>query len=307
MKLLRLGIIGYSPENGHPYSFSSILNGYNRDAYLKTEWLGILNYLEKRERDEIASLEARVTHIWTQSLGLSKQIAQCSKIDNIVSNYQEMIGYIDGVIIARDDHEVHKEIAQCFLEKNIPVLIDKPLTLSKEELKWYKPFYDKGLIMSCSGLRYCKELDDVRENLESFGDIKLIRAAVINDWEKYGIHMVDATLGILDKDIIGINCIKHGSYDSYFLYFNNNLTVQIDTLGPNIVTFSYEIFGTKKCEKFEIRDNFSSFKRMLGYFIDQIKTKEPAISWESMTKSISTLISGIDARNTDSKIKVFYE
>ncbi|HAV4040656.1 TPA: Gfo/Idh/MocA family oxidoreductase, partial [Acinetobacter baumannii] len=238
--MLRLGIIGYSPKNGHPYSFSSILNGYNREAYLKTEWLGILNYLEKREQDEIASLDARVTHIWTQSLDLSKQIARCSKIDHVVSNYQDMIGYIDGVIIARDDYEIHKEIAQCFLEENIPVLIDKPLTLSKEELQWYKPFYDKGLIMSCSGFRYCRELDDVRENLEKFGDIKLIRAAVINDWEKYGIHMLDATLGILDIDIIDINCIKHNSYDSYFLYCSDNLTVQIDTLGSNILAFSYE-------------------------------------------------------------------
>ncbi|HDU8206022.1 Gfo/Idh/MocA family oxidoreductase [Acinetobacter baumannii] len=305
--MVKLGIIGFSPENGHPYSFSSILNGYDRDAYLKTEWLGILNYLEKRGPEEIASLEARVTHIWTQSPELSKQIAQCSKIENLVTYYEDMIGYIDGVIIARDDYEVHKEIAECFLEKNIPVLIDKPLTLSKDELKWYKPFYEKGLIMSCSGFRYCKELDSVRESLESFGNIKLIRAAVINDWEKYGIHMLDATLGILDGDIVDIDCIKHNSYDSYFLYFKNNPTVQIDTLGPNIITFSYEIFGTKKCEKFEIRDNFTSFKRMLGCFIDQIKTKEPAISWDNMSKSISTLIAGVNARNTASRIKVSYE
>lgn len=305
--MVKLGIIGFSPENGHPYSFSSILNGYNRDAYLKTEWLGILNYLEKREPEEIASLEARVTHIWTQSPELSKQIAQCSKIENLVTYYEDMIGYIDGVIIARDDYEVHKEIAQCFLEKNIPVLIDKPLTLSKDELKWYKPFYDKGLVMSCSGLRYCKELDNVRENLESFGDIKLIRAAVVNGWEKYGIHMLDTTLGVWDENIISINCIKHNNYDSYFLYLNNNLTVQIDTLGSDIVTFSYEIFGTKKCEKFEIRDNFSSFKRLLEHFINQIKTKKPVISWESMNRSILTLISGVDAKNTGSKIKVLYE
>ena len=41
--MVKLGIIGFSKGNGHPFSFSSILNGFNEDEYKKTEWLGILN------------------------------------------------------------------------------------------------------------------------------------------------------------------------------------------------------------------------------------------------------------------------
>lgn len=306
--MIKLGIIGYSPANGHPYSFSSILNGFNREAYLKTEWVGILNYLERREPNEIAALDARVTHVWTQDLNLSKEVSACSYIDNIAIEYQDMISKVDAVIIARDDFETHRAMSKPFLEANIPVFIDKPLTLNKEELKWFKPYYDKGLIMSCSGLRFCKELDSIRNDLSSFGDVKLARAAIINGWEKYGIHMLDATLGIWDKDVTQIRYINNKSYESFFLDFADGLTVQIDTFGPEVVTFSYEVFATKKCEKFEIRDNFSSFKRALEHFIKQVKTKQPALSWESLNRSISILIAGSEAKNSNvSRIKVNYD
>ena len=29
--MIKLGIIGFSKNNGHPYSFSAIINGYDRE------------------------------------------------------------------------------------------------------------------------------------------------------------------------------------------------------------------------------------------------------------------------------------
>jgi predicted dehydrogenase len=300
--MVKLGIIGFSKGNGHPFSFSSILNGFNEDEYKKTEWLGILNYLKKRNPNEISSLSARVTHVWTQDIKLSKQIALCSNIPNITENLLDMIGSIDGLIIARDDYESHKEIAEPFLVNNIPVFIDKPLTIKKEELDWYKSFYDKGLLLSTSGLRYCIELDEIRNNIESLGDIRKIQCAVVNNWEKYGIHMLDATLEIFKQKPKGIFCIKNEKFESYLIYLENNVICQIDCMGEGIFSFDYTLYGTKEIYKTELRDNFSAFKRTLENFILQINTKKPSISWESMSSSILTLIAGIESRNKNKKI-----
>lgn len=302
--MVRIGIIGYSEQNGHPYSFSSILNGFNSEEFKKTEWTGILNYLQKREDKEIASLDAKVTHIWTQDLERSKEIARCCYIENIVENYIQLIRVVDAVIIARDDYETHKDIAKPFLENNIPVLIDKPLTLDKDELKWFLSYYDSGLLMSTSGLRFCKELDEYRKNPDEYGEIVCIRTAVVNCWEKYGIHMLDSTLGIIDKKVKTISCQKNPKYNSYFINFEDNLTLQIDTLGSDFFAFSYEIIGKNKSLKIDIRDNFSSFKRMLETFIIQIKNKQPSIPKIQIERSIYTLIAGIEAKNTGEIIYV---
>lgn len=303
--MVKLGIIGFSKDNGHPFSFSSILNGFNENEYKKTEWLGILNYLKKRNPTEIASLSAMVTHIWTQDIELSKQIALCSNIPNIAENVLDMIDNIDGVIIARDDYESHKELAEPFLVKNIPVFIDKPLTLKKEELFWYKKFYDKGLLMTTSGLRYCVELDEVRNNMGDLGEVRKINCTIVNDWEKYGIHMIDATLGILNNEPpISVSCIKNKKFETYLISFRNGLVCQIDCMGEDIFSFDYSIYGTKRIYKTELRDNFSAFKCTLENFIFQINTKKPYMSWESINFSILILIAGIESKNKNEKILI---
>ncbi|MCS3700158.1 uncharacterized protein (UPF0548 family) [Salinibacter ruber] len=41
--------------------------------------------------------------------------------------------------------------------------------------------------MSCSGLRYARELDEVRANIGSYGSF---RGAVVLGWERYAIHLL---------------------------------------------------------------------------------------------------------------------
>lgn len=307
--MVKLGIIGFSEKNGHPYSFSAIVNGYNKAAFEKTQWLGILDYLEKRDPSEIASLDAKVTHIWTQEMLLSKEISECCNIDVIVSDYSEMIGMVDGVIIARDDFECHKSIAEPFLNASIPVFVDKPLTVSKSELSWYKPYYKQGLLMSCSGFKYCEELRPLRAlNVDELAENFLVRTSVINGWEKYGIHMIDAYLGVFCNDKPRyVDCTKYEHFNSYVVGFHGGNVLQIDTMGPDIVTFSFDVLSKQYCEKFEIRNNFSAFRNTLEMFIKQVKTKKPAISWEEVAVSMTILIAGIEAREANRKVDVNYE
>lgn len=304
--MVKLGVIGYSEQNGHPYSFSAIINGYNKSAFEQTQWLGILNYLEKRERSEIGSLDAKVTHVWTQDSLLSKEIAECCNIDVIVADYSEMIGEVDGVLIARDDFESHKCIAEPFLNANIPVFIDKPLTVCKEELSWYKSYYEQGLLMSCSGFKYCEELQPLRsKSIVRSEDCFFVRSSVINGWEKYGIHMIDAYLGVFYNDKPKyIDCTQYEHFNSYTVAFHGGNVLQIDTMGPDIVTFSFDVLSKSSCNKFEIRNNFTAFRNTLEKFIGQVKTKKPAMKWEELSASISILIAGIEAREKNKKVRL---
>ena len=49
--MIKAGIIGlYDKGNGHPFSFSSIINGYSEKGYKKSKYLNILNYLKKKKK-----------------------------------------------------------------------------------------------------------------------------------------------------------------------------------------------------------------------------------------------------------------
>ena len=54
----------------------------------------------------------RVTHAWTQDNEITKRLSKACLIPNIVDNLSDLIGKVDGVIIARDDYENHFEMAK---------------------------------------------------------------------------------------------------------------------------------------------------------------------------------------------------
>ena len=61
---IRLAVIGLTPGNGHPYSWSAMFNGYDRQAMTKEcPYAGIPEYLNKQPEDTLRIPGARVTRI----------------------------------------------------------------------------------------------------------------------------------------------------------------------------------------------------------------------------------------------------
>ena len=60
--MIRTGIIGLSEGNGHPYSFSAIINGYNEEYLSQSGWNVILEYLKAQEEKEFKQFNAKITH-----------------------------------------------------------------------------------------------------------------------------------------------------------------------------------------------------------------------------------------------------
>lgn len=261
----KIGLIGISNGNGHPFSFGSIINGYD-DNYLKnTGWNVIYQYMRKRDISEIGFEHSRITHVWTQTKDISRALALACKIDNIVDDFEDMIGNVDAVIIARDDYESHLKLAKPFLESGLIVFIDKPLTLDLQELIYFKEYIISGQLMSMSGMRYAMELDEIRANLNEFGSLKMVQSSVLNDWGKYGIHILDAVLGFLPFSPVSIEYVN-ASLEMYIIQFDNGLNWTITSLGNVPKTFNINVWGTQKKESVNIYDNFSMFRRMLWRF-----------------------------------------
>lgn len=47
---IKIGIIGFNEGNGHPYSFSAIINGYKKIYFKKIGYKNILKYLENKKK-----------------------------------------------------------------------------------------------------------------------------------------------------------------------------------------------------------------------------------------------------------------
>lgn len=292
---LRLGLIGMSLGNGHPYSWSAICNGYDQVLMKDCGFPVIPRYLEKQTYPDDFIHEATVTHVWTQDKKLSEHIAKASKIACTVKNFEDLIGSVDAVLLARDDAENHAYFAKPFLEAGTPIYIDKPLALSVNEAKNLIDLQSySGQIFSCSALSYADELAPDSSELASIGEIRSIIGFTPKDWDKYAIHIIEPLLRFLpdDDDVVEASRWKAGGRTTLHVQFSSGIDAQITTFGDSIVPITLKVIGSAGCIDLQFGDAFQCFKIALQDFIASAKEKKSRISTSRMLRVVSLVEMG---------------
>ena len=277
---MRTGIIGLSDGNGHPFSFSAIVNGYDDQAFGDAGWPVIHDYLKAQPAENFGFPDARITHAWTQDRELTERLAAACRIGTVCAAPEDMVDAVDAVLIARDDWETHMPLARPFLEAGKHVFVDKPVTLDMGELSFFEPYIRDGRLMSCSGLRYAHELDELRgqKQEERLGDIRLVSGSVLNDIEKYGIHLLEAVASLggalaRPRSLTRLDA----EHQAYALMMANGTLFQLNCLGAVGKTFHLSFFGTRAHRHYDLHDNFSAFRRTLAAFYEMVRSGEPPI------------------------------
>lgn len=288
---LKLGVIGLSEGNGHPYSWSAIFNGYE-PVYMEDCGFPVIpRYLEKQKYPDDCIQNAKVTHIWTQDKNRSEHVAKASKIPYIVENVTDMIGEVDAVLLARDDSETHYELAKPFIEAGLPIYIDKPLsTTIKEARKIYALEKYEGQIFTCSALGYASGLK-VDADL---GIIKYIDACVIKDWNKYAVHIIEPVLKLFDytSAIVDTTVNTFNNCKTVCVNFENGVTTNFKTLHDCQCDLKITVYGTNGSQELTFDDTFNTFKNALSEFIQIINKEKNNTSKEVTLKMIDILERG---------------
>ena len=300
-----LGVVGVTEGNGHPYSFSAIVNGYDDDGMAASGWGVIHDYLREKHPSEFGFEGVSVTHAWTQEPAETERLRAAARIPNAVEDLEGMRGEVDAVLLLRDDHERHVEMALPFLEDDVPVFLDKPLALDIDDVATLRPYLESGLLMSCSGLRYARELDEPRATLGSYGDLRLVRTAVLNDWATYGVHVLDATFGVLDARPVSVRAVG-GEDDSATVTVttDDGTLLGVDVLGDVPLTLDVALYGSERTSRHELRDNFRAFRRTLWHFLETVRTGEPSLRPRETLDVLRTLIAGRRALETGERVDV---
>lgn len=287
-----------SEGNAHPYSWSSIINGtFDGEEISRLGYPAVTAYLGAN-KDTLGIPEARVTHVWTQDLGVSKSIADSSEIAHIAREAIDMIGRIDTVILARDDAKFHREMAAPFIEANIPIFIDKPLAIKREDLSWFEEQHAAGkFIMSCSSMRYANECRVVRQNLAALGKLELVTAVGKKDWLKYGVHMVEALFATLDDpEVATVQHLGEANKNVVHITFKNGLMATVHLFMDISGTFQLTFFGQNAWQMADIRNSYSMFRDNIMEFIRSVQEGKPRLDFYKTKNIINTIIAAEESR-----------
>ena len=284
--------MGMSPGNGHPYSWSAIINGdYNEPVMADCGYAGIPVYLAAN-RDTLGIEGVRVTHVWAQEKSIAEYIAAASRIDNVVARPEDMIGQIDALLLARDDPENHVAMAKPFIDAGVPVFVDKPLAITRPDLDYFTEQQAAGkFIMSCSSMRYATESRTVKTEMAALGTLELATAVGKKDWIKYGVHMLEALFALLDDPAaVAVKHISTPKKDIVFVEFDTGLVATVHLFYDIVPTFQISVFGQNGWRLIEYKNWYAMFRDNLIEFIRSVQHGKPRLSFAKTHNIISTLI-----------------
>jgi len=298
---LRLAMIGCTSGNGHPYSWSAIFNGYDRERMTREcPFPGIPAYLNKEPPEAFGIPGAAVTHVCCTGDGgfTAEHVAACSRIPHVVARPEEAIGRVDAVIIATDNGAEHVARARPFVEAGLPLFIDKPMVDNREDLETFSGWVRDGhAILSSSCMRYTKEFLPYRLSTRELGELRFVSITTPKTWERYGIHALEGMYPIVGPGFVSVrNC---GTADRNIVHLKHRRGIDVVVAAIGDMTGSFgclQLCGTAGKVQLASGDSFFSFKAQLAAFVDYLRTGVRPFPFEETAELMRLVIGGIESR-----------
>jgi predicted dehydrogenase len=295
---LRLGLLGLSEGNGHPYSWAAIVNGYDEEEMAKCPFPAIPRYLSEHRFPEEAIPGARVTHVWTQDPSISASVAAASRIEHVVSRPEEMLGEVDAVLLARDDAERHAELGGPFLDAGLPIYVDKPLATSVAAARsLFSRQVSAGQLFTCSALRYAAELRLDPAARESIGPIRQVLGSSPKRWSRYAVHVIEPAL-VPIGDAGEVRSHRAQATDGTArlqVEWESGLRAEFATLGDVEAPIQLSLVGDQGELDVVFEDSFTTFKAALERFVAVAKKEAEPIPEREVLRVVELIELGMIA------------
>jgi predicted dehydrogenase len=298
---IRLAMLGMVDGNGHPFSWSAIINGaYDSEAMDACGFPVIPKYLGAEPEENLGIPGVKVTHVWCDDPADGPRVARAACIDNVVARAEDVIGQVDAVVIATDRGWEHVDRARPFIEAGLPVFIDKPLCDNEDHLRQFIAWRKEGKpLLSTSGLRYAEEFVAAKRRIAAeIGELRLVTVTTCKTWERYGIHALEAVYPLLAPG--GWTSVANTGTESaniVHVRHASGVDVVLAAVADMFGAFGkMSLFGTKGLIHASFDHTFFAFKAQLAAFIDYLRTGELPFPFAETVELMKIVIAGIRSR-----------
>ncbi|MBO4795515.1 MAG: Gfo/Idh/MocA family oxidoreductase [Clostridia bacterium] len=248
---------------------------------------------------------ARYTAIYNDGFRTDSEVDDFIKKYGLEKRYydlSEMAENIDVAFIQSCDWDRHIELCTPFIEKNVPVFIDKPIVGNLRDARKIAEWAAAGkVILGTSAMRYTYEHDDFFAQ-SSAEDIISVTATVGVDEFNYAIHAVEEILGFVKNsapvstEFVGANDAGGVEVDSYRVLFENGVSAYYHICKKGWQP-STAIVMTKKTTFVYKIDSNKVYEAMLKQVCNYFEGKENSMaSVESMLDAVKIMLAGIKSR-----------
>lgn len=299
-------MLGMIPGNGHPFSWSSIINSYDPAALAQCPYPGITKYMSAHAPATVGVPGAKVTHVWTDDPAEAPLVAATALIPNIVARPEDVIGHVDAVFISTDDGFEHVRRARPFVEAGLPVFVDKPLAIGLADLATFITWEKSGArILSSSGMRYAPEIDAYlpgETGAASLGSLRWISSTGAKAWENYGIHALEPIFRILGPGFTSVRLETAPGLEVAHLTHRSGTQLTIPMIYDGGATFgTIHLCGIGGQTTIRCTDTYTTFRRQLVAYIDFLRAGKSAYPFRDTVELMAVIIAGLRSRAAQSR------
>ncbi len=289
---MKIGIIG--AENSHSLEIAKLLN------------------------IEQIFTNTKAIAVWGETKAFAEKLAKDSKIYEIVKYPQDMIGLVDGVIIAHRDAACHVQTALPFIEKGIPVFIDKPFCYSLEEgAKLIKIAKQKKIPFTSFSILTEQDsyTNELQKKIQQAGKITTIFSSgpcdINSRWGGvffYGIHQIELILKSTGVEIDRVQMFNSnrnaGDNMAILIGRNNTPMISVSFSNNQKSSFTLCIIGSENSFYYQNKFDKNPYVNSLKKIIKMFKTKKEPYPYEDIMKSVSILSAIEKSKKTGKCVKV---
>jgi predicted dehydrogenase len=253
--MLSVGIVG--SDNSHALAYSSLLNV-----------------------EQVAGDSARATCIWGAEADRTREVADKAGIERIVATPEAMLDHVDVVFVEDRHGGLHAAHALPFLERGIPVFVDKPLAISLADCgRIIAAANASGAwLTSFSSLRTCATTDALARQAESIGTIRVAQFAGPCDFESvyggawfYGTHTVEIALRLVGEEVRSVRARREGRAAVVDVLWHDGALGTISYLGDAAYHFHATLFGKDGMASGEVIADHGGYRTALGVVLDHLQ------------------------------------
>lgn len=196
----------------------------------------------------------RVPYIWGETPAFAKIAAEKGNIPEIVDDWRDLLGKVDGVMIDHRNAAGHYEPAKFFIENKVPVFVDKPFT---DTLRRGKALLDLAETNDVPVVTFSVVTQEqgfknlVREVRRHGGATALNSSGKADVRSKYGgiffygIHQTNAMVAVMGPDARKCVAHRHGPNVVANIFYGNGAFVTMNCLKEDTGGFHWRACTSK--------------------------------------------------------------
>ena len=273
---IRIGIVG--SDNSHAEQFAKIANGLH-------------------DAGRVAGVRCVAISAPHNTRGRTKEVAAHGGIEHVVAAPEEMVDMVDAAMVVYRHGGLHLEGAMPFIEKKIPVFIDKPLATSVRDAKKLLEAArrKKTPVASFSTLRFCDGFIEFQKEMKAIGDLKAGVFKSPGDLRSkyggvffYGIHAVELMHATMGYGARKVSAVARARHVLATVLFDGGRMAQLPILEGPAHTFHVTAHGTEG-EVARRIDPGAAYLAGMKVFLKMVRTGKEPFTHDELLEPVKVL------------------